>query len=69
MPPSTAQFTAKGIQPTPEQLAIQTSEADTLLVLANAGAAKTTSLALRMAEALARGVAPKSMLALTYTRV
>ena len=62
-----AQFTAKTIRPTPEQTAIQTSDADTLLVMANAGAAKTTSLALRMAEGLARGLAPKSMLALTYT--
>jgi DNA helicase-2/ATP-dependent DNA helicase PcrA len=65
--PSVAQFTAKTIQPTPEQRAIQTSDAQTLIVLANAGAAKTTSLALRMAEGLARGLPPKSMLALTYT--
>ena len=61
------QFTAKTIRPTYEQTAIQTSDAATLLVLANAGAAKTTSLALRMAEGLTRGLAPKSMLALTYT--
>lgn len=62
-----AQFTAKAIRPTPEQQAIQTHEARTLIVQANAGAAKTTSLALRMAEGLARGLPPKSMLALTYT--
>jgi DNA helicase-2/ATP-dependent DNA helicase PcrA len=61
-------FSAQGITPTAEQLAIQTSDEDTLLVHANAGAAKTTSLALRIAEGLARGLPPSSMLALTYTR-
>ncbi len=61
-------FSAQGITPTAEQWAIQTSDEDTLLVHANAGAAKTTSLALRIAEGLARGLAPGSMLALTYTR-
>ncbi len=60
-------FTARLIRPTPEQLAIQTLDADAILVSANAGAAKTTSLALRIGEALAYGVGPKSILALTYT--
>ena len=43
-------FAAKGITPTAEQLAVQTASAPTLLIEANAGAAKTTTLALRMAE-------------------
>ncbi|WP_394790457.1 UvrD-helicase domain-containing protein [Rhodoferax sp.] len=64
---SSASFSAQGIVPTAEQLAIQTSSDDTLIVHANAGAAKTTSLALRIAEGLARGLAPSSILALTYT--
>ena len=49
------QFTAKRITPTPQQLAVQTASAQTLLIEANAGAAKTTTLALRMAEGWARG--------------
>ena len=64
---SSASFSAQGIAPTAEQLAIQTSNDDTIIVHANAGAAKTTSLALRIAEGLARGLAPASILALTYT--
>nr|WP_315427862.1 ATP-dependent helicase [uncultured Albidiferax sp.] len=64
---SSASFSAQGITPTAEQLAIQTSNDDTVIVHANAGAAKTTSLALRIAEGLARGLAPTSILALTYT--
>lgn len=60
-------FVPTEIQPTIEQLRIQTSGANTLLVEANAGAAKTTSLALRIAEAWRRGVDPGSIHALTYT--
>jgi len=60
-------FTPKGIEPTPEQLLIQTATARTLIVQANAGAAKTTTLALRMAESWARGCAPEKILALTFT--
>lgn len=55
------------IDPTAEQTAIQTSTASTIVVRANAGAAKTTTLALRVGEALAHGVAPHRLLALTYT--
>lgn len=53
--------------PTDEQRAIQTSVAPTLLVEARAGAAKTTTLALRLAEAWARGALPADCLVLTYT--
>lgn len=62
-----AAFTPKSIEPTPEQLLIQTATARTLIVQANAGAAKTTTLALRMAESWVRGCAPEKMLALTFT--
>ena len=48
-------FAAKGITPTAEQLAVQTASAPTLLIEANAGAAKTTTLALRMADGAAKG--------------
>lgn len=60
-------FVPKNIEPTEEQLAIQTAVENTILVEANAGAAKTTTLALRMAESWTRGVAPADCLALTYT--
>ncbi|AKJ28326.1 UvrD-helicase domain-containing protein [Caldimonas brevitalea] len=64
---STARFLPKSLQPTDEQLAIQTATANTLVVEANAGAAKTTTLALRIAESWQRGIAPDRMLGLTYT--
>ncbi len=62
-----ARFVPKNIIPTPEQLAIQLSQRRISLVHANAGAAKTTTLALRIAEALARGMAPAKILALVFT--
>ncbi len=60
-------FSALGIAPTAEQLALQGSDDNAIIVHANAGAAKTTSLALCIAERLARGLAPASLLALTYS--
>lgn len=62
-----AQFVPKRITPTPEQLAIQTAQKKVVLIDANAGAAKTTTLALRLAEALHRGRPPERMLALVFT--
>ena len=62
-----ALFQAKAIVPTPEQLAIQTASARSLLIEANAGAAKTTTLALRMAESWQRGTAPDAFLGLVHT--
>ncbi len=60
-------FTPKGIQPTEEQLAIQLARKRHIVIEANAGAAKTTTLALRLAQALARGADADRVLALTYT--
>lgn len=60
-------FVPAGIRPSDEQLAIQTTRARHLLIEANAGAAKTTTLALRIAQALHRGASPAMILALTYT--
>lgn len=65
--PRSAQFVPLHIEPTDEQRAVQTASENTIIVEANAGAAKTTTLALRMAEAWARGVHPANCLALTYT--
>ncbi|MEJ8849933.1 ATP-dependent helicase [Variovorax rhizosphaerae] len=62
-----ARFVPKNIAPTLEQLAIQTAVDNTILVEANAGAAKTTTIALRLAESWSRGVPPANCLALTYT--
>lgn len=62
-----AQFIPKRIKPTLEQNAIQTSQKRVVLIDANAGAAKTTTLALRLAEALYRGRQPERMLALVFT--
>jgi DNA helicase-2/ATP-dependent DNA helicase PcrA len=53
---------------TGEQLAIQSATDRTIIVEANAGAAKTTTLALRMAESWRRGTNPDLFLALTYTQ-
>jgi DNA helicase-2/ATP-dependent DNA helicase PcrA len=66
-PGSQAAFQAKGIQPTAEQHAIQMARRRAILIEANAGAAKTTTLALRLAQALLRGAEPERVLALTYT--
>ena len=65
--PQPARFTAQNIVPTAEQVAIQTATENTIIIEANAGAAKTTTLALRMAESWTRGVQPADCLALTYT--
>jgi DNA helicase-2/ATP-dependent DNA helicase PcrA len=62
-----AHFIPKGLTPTAEQLAVQISPARLLIVEANAGAAKTTVLALRMAEAWTRGTRAEQIGALTYT--
>ncbi|MNQ51802.1 DNA helicase II [compost metagenome] len=62
-----AQFSPAGFVPTEEQVKIQISRNRTTLVIANAGAAKTTTLALRIGEALTRGLAPEDILALTFT--
>ncbi|MES2944357.1 MAG: ATP-dependent helicase [Pseudomonadota bacterium] len=69
-PPSSsspARFQPKAITSTPEQDAIRTATDWTILVEANAGAAKTTTLALRIAESWTRGTAPELFLALTST--
>lgn len=60
-------FVPAAIRPSDEQLRIQSTRAKHLLIEANAGAAKTTSLALRIAQALKRGAQPSMVLALTYT--
>jgi DNA helicase II / ATP-dependent DNA helicase PcrA len=60
-------FVPKHITPTQEQVHIQTALEKTILVQANAGAAKTTTLALRTGQALKQGIAPDQLLILTYT--
>jgi DNA helicase-2/ATP-dependent DNA helicase PcrA len=60
-------FQPKGLNPTAEQLAIQLARHRHVVVEANAGAAKTTTLALRLAQALARGAQLEHIQALTYT--
>ena len=49
-----AVFEPKGLVPTAEQRAIQLVRKPPLIIEANAGAAKTTTLALRLAQALLR---------------
>lgn len=66
MKPET-KFKPSGIRPSDEQSAIQVATQREILIQANAGAAKTTTLALRIAESLLRGVAPEQMLVLTMT--
>lgn len=60
-------FQPQGIVPTGEQRAIQLERRKHVVIEANAGAAKTTTLALRLAQALARGAQPEHIVALTYT--
>lgn len=68
MPPKNEpRFKPRGITPTPEQIRIQTHHARRVIVMANAGSAKTTTLALRIAESLERGVKPEQVLALTFS--
>ena len=66
-PPDAPSFIPRHLIPTQEQTAIQVSKDRIVLVRANAGAAKTTTLALRIGEALARGLGAEQMLALTFT--
>lgn len=61
-------FRPAKIKPSTEQIDIQTSAADTMLIPANAGAAKTTTLALCIGQALNSGVAPHRIRSLTYTK-
>ncbi len=63
----TTDFTTTAIAPTQEQLDIQNCPDRSLLIEAAAGAAKTTSLALRISQAIKLGADPRSLLALTFT--
>ena len=62
-----AYFIPSRIHPTAEQTDLQTATQPVVLGEANAGAAKTTTLALRIAESLARNVEPARILALAFT--
>jgi DNA helicase-2/ATP-dependent DNA helicase PcrA len=62
-----AVFQPKGIAPTDEQRAIQLERHRHVIIEANAGAAKTTTLALRLAQALERGADLDHIQTLTYT--
>lgn len=64
---SSPRFTPPAFTPTDEQREIQTARERVILVEANAGAAKTTTLALRIGESLARGMPAAGMLALVFT--
>eukprot|EP01032_Pedospumella_encystans_P002219 gene2219-2604_t len=59
---NTPRFTPQGLTRTPEQTAIQLAQNKVVLIDANAGAAKTTTLALRIGEALARKLPPEQVL-------
>ncbi|MDC8770614.1 UvrD-helicase domain-containing protein [Roseateles albus] len=65
--PGALRFRTQAITITAEQEDIQASGEHSILIEAAAGTAKTTSLALRICEVLARGAAPRRMLALTFT--
>jgi DNA helicase-2/ATP-dependent DNA helicase PcrA len=62
-----SRFVPVGIIRTDEQINIQTATCKVLLIEANAGAAKTTTLALRIGEAISTNVAPESILVLVFT--
>lgn len=65
--PTTVHFSPVGFAPTEEQRKIQASRSRISLVVANAGAAKTTTLALRIGESLNRGIPAEEILGLTFT--
>ena len=65
--PTPSRFIPLGLIRNQEQIDIQMATCKVLLVEANAGAAKTTTLALRIGEALAANAAPESILALVFT--
>lgn len=60
-------FIPKGIVPTYEQSQIQLSQKRISLIEAGAGTAKTTTLALRVGEALRRGLPPEQILVWVFT--
>lgn len=60
-------FRPFGISRTDEQKDIQNAKNKVVLIEANAGAAKTTTLALRIGESVARNVDPESILVLVFT--
>lgn len=62
-----ARFVPKDLIPTDEQVNIQLSKNKVVVIKANAGAAKTTTLALRIGEAIARKLEPENILALVFT--
>ena len=64
---SISRFFPKKIVRNQEQINIQVAKNRVVLIQANAGAAKTTTLALRIGEALANNVQPEKILALTFT--
>jgi DNA helicase-2/ATP-dependent DNA helicase PcrA len=66
-PVNLPRFTPRDLIPTQEQIRIALARDKVVLIEANAGAAKTTTLALRIGEALARKLAPELILALTFT--
>lgn len=70
-PPATAhavpRFQPAAFTPTAEQVAIQTNRARHVIAMANAGAAKTTTLALRIAESITRRVAPEHIIVLSFS--
>lgn len=65
--PREPRFVPNGPPPTAEQLAIQMAGERICLVQANAGAGKTSVLVARIGEAVAHGVSPSRILALTFT--
>ena len=64
---SSPRFIPSSFTPSDEQREIQTAGERLILIEANAGAAKTTTLALRIGESLARGMPAAGMLALMFT--
>lgn len=60
-------FIPRGLTPTYEQRLIQLAQQRISLVEAGAGTAKTTTLALRVGEALQRGVRPEQILVWVFT--
>ncbi|MCK9259854.1 MAG: ATP-dependent helicase [Azoarcus sp.] len=64
---TTPRFHPVGFAPTTEQRTIQTHSARYIIAMANAGAAKTTTLALRIAESVKRGVSPDHIAALCFS--
>jgi DNA helicase II / ATP-dependent DNA helicase PcrA len=67
MSKSAVRYSPDSFEPTQEQIDIQMASDEAMMIEANAGAGKTTTLALRIAQAIKSGTDPARIKVLTFT--